>query len=47
LSVKEINEKQGLKKILQERIKTIENEINKYMNDPLAKYLDVILFKNI
>jgi hypothetical protein len=40
-SVKEIYEKSGLKGIVKERVKKLENEINSLMEDPLAKYLDV------
>ena len=40
-SVKEIYEKSGLKGIVKERVKKLENEIITLMEDPLAKYLDV------
>ena len=42
-SIKEIFEKIGFKSIIKERIKNLENEMNKLMEDPLAKYLDVFI----
>lgn len=44
LSVREIYGKFGVKNILQERIKNLDCELNKYMENPLAKYLDVNFF---